>query len=409
MDLLNQSFVLPCGQKLSNRLVKSAMTERLSDRDYAPNNLHDTIYRRWAAGGTGLLITGNMLVDARYLESAGNIAPLVGDQRSALEQMAQAAQSGGGKVWVQLNHAGRQANRFSTNHPVSASSVGLNKLGFFARPRALREEEIEELIKNYARCSQLLKSCGFDGIQVHSAHGYLLSQFLSPLTNHRTDSWGGSLENRARLLLEIVRVVRRTCGPDFPVSVKLNSADFQRGGFGEDDSRLVIHWLEQEGLDLLEISGGTYEKLAFFDSERESTRKREAFFAEFARQVKMETSLPILLTGGFKTRAGCEQALEEGVTDFIGMARPYLIVEDFGRKFLTGELDEVTIPRVKVGMRNLDDLAEAGYWDAQLDRLAHGLAPDPNLSGWTSFGHILRREAGKAFAKRLAGASLNKE
>lgn len=406
-DLLLQPITLPCGVLLRNRLVKAAMTERLSGRDYAPNALHEALYRRWADGGTGLLITGNMLVNARYLESAGNIAPLVGNQEAALTRMAEAAQSGGGQVWVQLNHAGRQTSRLNNFRPVSASDVELKKLGFFSRPRPMREDEIQALIRDFVRCAQLLQRCGFDGIQIHAAHGYLLSQFLSPLTNLRSDAWGGSLANRARLLLEVVRAVRKACGPGFPLSVKINSADFQRGGFDENDSLTVIGWLEQEGLDLLEISGGSYEKLVFFTQERDSTRTRESYFGAFARQVKTATKVPVLLTGGFRSRAGCQAALAEGDADLVGLARPYLCQPDFGKRFLSplpGEWPRVQVPTLSLGSRKLDDLAEAGFWDAQLDRIAHGLEPNLKMGGWASIGHLLQREGGKSLAKKVGGA-----
>ncbi len=414
-DALLHPFTLPCGLELRNRLVKAAMTERLSFSDYAPNRYHHQLYEHWANSGVSLLITGNMLVDHRSLESAGNIAPLMGDQREALRTMAENAKSGGAQVWVQLNHAGRQSSRFNNLRPVSASNVGLNKLGFFARPRPLKAREIEELIARYVQCSELLLDCGFDGIQIHAAHGYLLSQFLSPLTNLRTDEWGGSLENRARFLLQIVRAVRKALGTAVPVSVKINSADFQRGGFEQDDSLQVIAWLEAEGIDLLEISGGNYERLVFFqdrpgnqekdstlENMRASTREREAYFGDFARKVKASCSVPVLLTGGFRSREGCLRALEGGDTDLIGMARPFLCQADFGLKFLQGHLNDINVPSVKLGLRHLDDLAEAGFWDAQLDRLSRGLEPDLNLSASASFAHILKREAGKAMAKRWA-------
>ncbi len=411
-DRLLQPLALPCGQVLPNRLAKAAMTERLSGRDYAPNALHEALYRLWGesgpAGPAGLLMTGNMLVDHRYLESAGNIAPLVGEQRAALERMAEAARSGGSRVWVQLNHAGRQTTRFNNLRPVSASDVGLNKLGFFGRPRPLRAEEIEGLIQAYVRCGRLLQDCGFEGLQVHAAHGYLLSQFLSPLTNRRSDRWGGSLENRARLLLDIVRALRQACGPDLALSVKINSADFQRGGFEEEDSLQVIAWLEREGIDLLEISGGNYERLVFFqkDSERlrASTREREAYFGVFARQVKAATRVPVMLTGGLRSREGCLAALERGEADVIGLARAFLVERHFAPRFLAGEIQSVSVPSVRLGLRHADDLAEAGYWDAQIDRLARGLEPEVAMSPGRGFLHLLGREAGKALAKRLAGA-----
>lgn len=407
--LLLQPLDLPCGTQLKNRLVKAAMTERLSGADFAPNGGHLALYRLWATGGTGLLITGNMMVDDRYLESGGNIAPLHGHQDKPLRAMAEAAQSGGGQVWVQLNHPGRQCSRFNTFSPVSASDVQLRKLGLFSKPKPLSEAAIQPLIRNYVLAAKRLLDSGFDGIQVHAAHGYLLSQFLSPLTNRRQDQYGGSLENRARLLLEIVDALRESCGPRVPLSVKLNSADFQRGGFEEDDSLRVIHWLEERGLDLLEVSGGSYERLVFLDRTSStgndtpalSTQLREAYFADFARRVKRETRIPIMVTGGFRTREGCERALQEGVTDLIGMARPYLTDPAFAGRFLNGSTSLVHAADPGGSLRALRDMAIAGYWDKQVELLSKGRQPRLSLSPWASILHLTWRELSKGLPKRL--------
>ncbi len=413
-DPLLRPLTLPCGQVLPNRLAKAAMTERLSGPDYAPGPLHETLYRRWTAGhdggpGMGLQLTGNMLVDHRYLESGGNIAPLYGEQREALARMAAAARSGGGRAWVQLNHPGRQCSRFNSGRPVAPSAVPLRKLGLFARPRALAADELPGIVDAFARSARTVVEAGFDGVQVHAAHGYLLSQFLSPVTNRRTDAWGGDLEGRARLLLETVRAVRAAVGTHVPVSVKLNSADFQRGGFGEDDALEVAGWLAAEGIDLLEISGGNYERLVFFDPDaadtpRASTREREAYFLAFAERLRAALDLPLMLTGGFRTRAGMEAALASGAVDVVGVARPCLVDPAFGGKLLAGALDAVPVRGVQVGFRSGNDLAEAGYWDHQIERIARGLDPRPDLGGWAGLWHITRREAGKGLRKRLGRA-----
>ncbi|MEO1087986.1 MAG: NADH:flavin oxidoreductase, partial [Acidobacteriota bacterium] len=258
---------LPCGAVVPNRLCKSAMTEGLADVSGAPNGRHVALYRRWSEGGAGLLITGNILVDWRYLERPGNVVVEDDRHRNALTRWARQGTVGGNHLWVQINHPGRQCSRMSNGRPVAPSAVQLKLGGFFGRPRALLDKEIVSIVDRYARTAAEVRAAGFTGVQVHAAHGYLASQFLSPRTNRRTDRWGGSLENRARFLLETVRAVRAAVGAEFPVGVKLNSADFQRGGFDLEDAATVAGWLADAGIDLLEISGGTYERLRFFEGE----------------------------------------------------------------------------------------------------------------------------------------------
>ncbi|MEO1367152.1 MAG: NADH:flavin oxidoreductase, partial [Acidobacteriota bacterium] len=230
---------LPCGVVLPNRLSKSAMTEGLADVSGAPNERHGVLYRRWSEGGAGLLITGNIMVDWRYLERPGNVVVEDGAHAEALSRWARQGTVGGNHLWVQINHPGRQCTRLSNGRPVAPSAVQLKLGGFFARPRPLDDAEIVSIIDRYARTAAEVQATGFTGVQVHAAHGYLASQFLSPRTNRRTDRWGGSLENRARFLLEAVRAVRAAVGEDYPVGVKLNSADVQRGGFDLEDAAAV--------------------------------------------------------------------------------------------------------------------------------------------------------------------------
>jgi 2,4-dienoyl-CoA reductase-like NADH-dependent reductase (Old Yellow Enzyme family) len=255
-NYLKTPVELPCGTVIKNRLVKAAMTERISDKNLEPNDKHYQLYKRWAATGAGLLITGNVVVDPAHLESAGNV--YVGDESilPRMKRWAEAAKTEDNQVWVQISHSGRQTTRFNNRHPLAPSAVQLHQLGLFGKPRAMTEQDIQLVIKGFVRAASICKKAGFTGIQIHSAHGYLLSQFLSPRTNRRTDQWGGSLTNRSRLLMAIIRETRAAVGADFPISVKLNSSDFQRGGFTEEESLQVIRMLEGK-IDLLEISGGT--------------------------------------------------------------------------------------------------------------------------------------------------------
>ncbi|MCA9609742.1 MAG: hypothetical protein KC619_29290, partial [Myxococcales bacterium] len=220
---------------------------------------------------------------------------------------------------------------------------------------------------------------------IHAAHGYLVSQFLSPKTNRRTDRWGGDLEGRTRFLLEIVRAIRARVGDGFPIAVKLNSADFQRGGFTEEESAAVVRALEAEGIDLLEISGGSYESAAMMGTpdeapKRESTRRREAYFVDYAERIRRETKLPLLLTGGLRTAAAMNEIVEEGHVDLVGLARPVAVAPDVARELLEGTRDATPRPSPRLGVRLFDDVLQIAWFQAQLWRMGDGLEPDPRLS-----------------------------
>jgi 2,4-dienoyl-CoA reductase-like NADH-dependent reductase (Old Yellow Enzyme family) len=370
---------LPCGATLPNRIAKASMTEALADgRDWATDR-HVRVYRRWAEGGAGLLLTGNVMVDARYLERPRNVVVEDDAGVAPLARWADACKTRGGHAWMQLSHPGRQTARYVSSEPVAPSAgPAVQVLGNFARPRALSAAEIPVLVARFASAAVVAERAGFTGVQVHAAHGYLISQFLSPLTNHREDEWGGSLEDRARFLLEIVRAVRASVSPGFCVSVKMNSADFQRGGFGEDDAIAVARWLGAERVDLLEISGGNYESPALFGSER--TKEREAYFIEFARKLRGATEMPLMVTGGFRSRAAMEAALRENACDVIGLARPLALEPDLPRRLLTGDAERSAAEPIAVRKGGTFGLSEVSWYWAQLRRMADGLDPDPHLS-----------------------------
>ena len=378
--MINQPFQLPCGVKLNNRIAKAAMTERLAKSDHLPNEAHFRLYDHWASSGSGLLISGNIMVQSKYFESGGNIVLEAHTELDAFHKWTKTVTNKGVQFWAQISHPGRQATIFNTWKPVSASNVKLKKIGLFARPRALRSEEVDRLCEQYIQTASQCKKAGFTGVQVHAAHGYLLSQFLSPKTNQRTDKWGGNIENRARLLILIVRGIRTLVGPQFPISVKLNSADFQRGGFDETDAIAVIKRLESEGIDLLEISGGTYEQIEFLQNAeiRTSTKEREAYFLEFAKQVRKQSNIPIMVTGGFRSLAFCNQALENNALDIIGFARPYILQPDFPAPFLKGV--NVSENPLRVKIKQFQDLVEGAWYDYQIWRQAHGENVDLDYS-----------------------------
>ncbi|MDN3652299.1 NADH:flavin oxidoreductase/NADH oxidase family protein [Thalassotalea ponticola] len=345
MSPLAQPLTLPCGAVINNRLGKSAMTEGLADPFDRPTPELNNLYRTWSLGGTGLHITGNVMIDKRYLERAGNVVLEDDSDLDKFKAWAKAGTESGNHLWMQISHPGRQCPRLVNIEPVSPSAVPLKILGLFAQPRALTQLEIDDIIQRYANSAALAKQAGFTGVQVHCAHGYLISQFLSPKTNQRQDKWGGSLENRARFARHVVRAVRQAVGPDFPVSVKLNSADFQKGGFTLDDCVQVASWLSEDSVDLLEISGGTYEQLSLIGVEatevRESTRRREAYFIEYADVIKQHTKIPLMITGGFRSRVVMEQAVANGEVDMVGLARPLCTMPDVSDKLLAQTIDQV--------------------------------------------------------------------
>ena len=393
---LRQPLTLPNGTTLPNRLGKSAMTEAMADKSDNPTQRHITLYRRWAAGGLGLQVTGNVMVDRRYLERPGNV--VVEDERdlAGLTAWADAARSGSARAWVQISHPGRQCPMVVNAHPLSPSAEKLRMLGLFGKPREMAPDDIHDAIRRYGETARILRKAGFDGVQIHGAHGYLISQFLSPITNRRTDEWGGTLENRARFLRAVVAATRTAVGADCPIGVKLNSADFQKGGFTLDECKQVARWLQKDGIDLLEISGGTYEEMSFATAtpQRDSTRTREAFFLDYAREIRAEVDIPLMVTGGFRSRAAMEQALTEDGIDMIGLARPICVHPDGAAALISGQAERIgisedglTLGRGSWGINaqnwliNLvNTVARVEYYVWQMDRMAAGQEPAPRAS-----------------------------
>ena len=419
--MIEQTLTLPCGHTVANRLCKSAMTEGLADPHDQATSAHQRLYSTWACGGAAILMTGNIMIDRRYLERSGNVVLEDDSGLPQLSAVAQTVHEGGSQLWAQISHPGRQCPRLVNRTPLAPSEVQLNLGGNFGKPRAATEADIQDIIGRFAQTAGLVREAGLDGVQVHSAHGYLLSQFLSPRTNRRQDRWGGSLANRASLLLEVIRAVRQRVGPAFPISVKLNSSDFVKGGFTLDESIQVVQWLNDVGIDLLEVSGGTYEQLEFFKPQaaseiRDSTREREAMFLEYAKAIKAVARMPIMVTGGFRTRAGMEAALAGGHTDMIGLARPFCLDPDFPARMFSGQMDRLPVPedRLVLGkgfwgpnsrsgfMRALNNQAQAGWYYHQIERLGAGLAPEPEVSPLRAMVAHFVNDFGRALRRKFA-------
>lgn len=341
---------LRSGQVLRNRIAKAAMEEGMAGRAQLPDERLTTLYRRWGAGGTGLLITGNVMVHAEAMTGPGGV---VLDADSPLEPFAAWARAGkddGSAMWMQISHPGRQVQANMPGVVWGPSDVAV-ELGRhskrFGQPVAMTAEQIADTITRFATTARRAEQAGFDGVEVHAAHGYLLSQFLSPRVNTRSDEWGGSLENRARLLLEVVRAIRAEVSPGFSLAVKLNSADFQRGGFDADDARKVIDMLAPLGVDLVELSGGSYESPAMTGRPADDrTASREAYFLELAAELAVSSPIPLMLTGGITRRETAERVLASGVA-VVGMATALAETPDLPSRWrrgaeATGHLKPVT-------------------------------------------------------------------
>ena len=407
-DLLAQTLTLPGGQVIKNRLAKSAMSEALGTTDNHVTEGLVNLYRCWAEGGTGLLITGNVMIDRRALGEPNNVVLEDASDMPLLKRWAEAGKTDGTQCWVQLNHPGRQVPKGLNAESVSPSAVPFLPAlqAFFGPPRALLADEIEALIQRFARSAALVKQAGFSGVQIHGAHGYLVSQFLSPLTNQRTDQWGGSAENRRRFVLEVYRAIRAAVGPAFPVGIKLNSADFQRGGFTEEESLEVIRALEADGIDLIELSGGTYEAPAMSDKQRhsESTLKREAYFLEFAEKVRAVVKVPLMVTGGFRSLAGMASALQSGALELVGIGRGLAVEPDLPNRLMAGQDPRYNVQPIRTGIGAIDRMAlmEVVWYSRQLRRMARGQPTKPNESGlWAFLANLVGNGIGTWKTRRL--------
>ncbi len=392
-EILQQSFTLPCGVMVPNRMVKSAMSENNADRKGKPSERLFKLYEKWGEGGAGILISGNVMMDHKALGEPRNVVIEDETYLKELSQWAEVAQKNGSHLWMQINHPGRQAPRIN-KELVSASDVQLPMKKMFAQPRPLKEEEIWDIIDGFGTTALVAKKAGWKGVQIHGAHGYLVSQFLSTRTNLRTDKWGGSLENRARFVLEIYRNIRKKVGNNYPVGIKINSADFQRGAFTEEESLQVMKMLSDEGMDLIEVSGGTYEKAAMMGAKhKKSTLEREAYFAEFIIKARQVIQSPLLLTGGFRTVDVMAKAIQNNELDFVGMARPYAIYPNIANDFFEEKKSSITLPKTRTGIKFIDRLGflDIAWYSEQMRMMGKGQNPNPNLSAWKLLFRYLKK------------------
>lgn len=400
---LARTLGLPCGRTSPNRLLKSAMSEALADRGGIPGRRLETLYGRFADGGVGICVTGNVMIDGRALGEPGNVVVESTAALPGLRRWAAAGTRHGTQLWMQLNHPGKQSPAFLSPEPVAPSAIpfGSNLRRAFNPPRALTETEILDLIARFGRSAALAREAGFSGVQIHAAHGYLVSQFLSPLHNRRADAWGGDPARRRAFLLAIVAEIRRAAGADFALSVKLNSGDFQTGGLEPAEALGTVAALAEAGIDLIEVSGGTYEAPAMIASR---VQAGEAYFLDFARRARAAVATPIAATGGFRTVAAMAAAIADGACDVVGLARPLAVDPDLPRRILAGEVVEARRPRVSTGIRALDRAGFLGivWHEAQLARLAAGFESKPDLGAWPALAWVVARGGLNTLRKRRA-------
>jgi len=370
---------LPSGATLKNRIVKSGLSEALGDSKNNPTDALISIFRRWSQGGAGLLITGNILIDRWHLEHAGNFVLDKSTDMGKTCELTKAAKSGGSLVLAQLSHAGRQTPKAINPDPLSISNLKLDLEGY-GQPRMASDKDFSELIEKFSTSAKLAQECGFDGVEIHAAHGYLLSSSLSPRINNRKDKWGGSFENRARLLQLILQKVRASVGNNFILAVKINSSDFQKGGLEISDSVKIANLIEKENIDFIEVSGGNFEAPEAYQyvSLKESTKSREAYFLDAAKNIKASVSIPIMVTGGFRSISVMEEALSSSATDLIGIGRPFIIDPSFPYKLLNGDIS--VLPAVEQKFPPVQDVPKGAVLNWFCDQLA--------IQGKTGKGNI---------------------
>ena len=413
-ELINESFTLPCGQVIKNRICKASMTERIAKGNNLAHQGHANLYDRWADGNIGISLTGNVQVDRRNLEGPANVAidkNNYKEQFDALKAWSKAGTKNNTQLWMQISHAGRQTPGEINSSPMAPSDIGLKIPGKnFGTPTPMTEEDILDVIDRFVFTAKIARDTGFTGVQFHSAHGYLLSEFLSPDINNRTDAWGGSIENRTRIHLEIIKRCRQEVGEDYPISVKLNSADFQKGGFSPDESIKVAQMLENAGVDIIEISGGTYEQPKLIGVEasinakrsekrKESTIAREAYFLDYAQDIRKAVSIPLMVTGGFRTREGINDALQSNVCQIVGIGRPLCADPYCIKKMISGELE--TLPSFEKTLslgpsilspsspftliKVINAFASMAWFYQQIKNMAKGLMPNQEQKLFNAF------------------------
>ncbi|KAF5576743.1 transcriptional regulator [Fusarium pseudocircinatum] len=388
--LAQELHLYPSGRVAKNRFLKSPMAESLASWDPEivskrgiPTEELIELYRRWGEGRNnfGIVVTGNIDIDLTSVGAAASPsipvdAPFEGERFEKFKQLATAAKKDGSLFLAQVNHPGRQVPYKFNPVAISASDVQLDpKMGMtFGKPHAATKDEIAQIIEGFAHAAEYLEKAGFDGIELHAAHGYLLSQFLSRTTNKRTDEYGTqTVENRLRLISEIAAAIKARVSPTFIVSAKLNSVEFQDGGVTPDEARELCERLEALGFDFVELSGGTYERMAL-SWEKESTKQREGFFLEWAETITKALDpahkMRIFIAGGLRTVGAMVDALD--VVDGVSIGRPAAAEPRLAGDIIEGRVKGAIQP---VEMVENDLGMGMGVAGAQFAQVAKGFEP----------------------------------
>ena len=397
--------------KLKNRFVKAAMEENLADSDQLPDAKLFTLYEKWAKSGVALLITGNVMIDKLAMTGPGGVVLEKNTPIEPFKTWSSIAKKNNTKIWMQLNHPGRQVYKAMGGKNIAPSAIALN-LGkhssLFAQPQEMSEADIQDIITRFSESAFKAKQAGFDGVEIHAAHGYLLSQFLSPKTNQRQDNWGGSLTNRARLLIEVVKHTRISCGDDFDLAVKLNSADFQQGGFDIGDAEQVILLLAKHNVNIVELSGGSYEAPAMQGrTADERTLAREAYFLAFTKSLVKKSPIPLMLTGGIYRTEVAQQVINAGFS-LCGLATTFAYQPNIINIWHTLPSYQINIKRVNWKNKTLASLATMALTKRQLRRLSEGKSPAFNDSAlWSLISDQVKSKKRTQLYRKRMGLNLN--
>ena len=358
--VLQNSLELPCGAILKNRLAKSAMSDSLGNGEGDPTEAQIRLYERWAEGGTALSIIGEVHGDPRYPEKPGNLVLGTHTNKQAIQSLVSRAVIAGAHLWPQLGHAGALSH-LPISQPKGPSALKIEGL----HCAGMSDKDIQELPGMYASTAAFAKNSGFSGVQIHAGHGFLLSQFLSPLFNRRNDGYGGSIEARCRIVLEVIDEVRRAVGPSFPIGIKINSTDKLEGGLTETDALEVVRLLDRTSIDLIDISGGTYFPGA--KSSSDGVSDGGPYFLDFARRAKGITDVPLMLTGGFKRRQQAVDAVAGGSIDLVSLARAMVLCPRLAKVWLTEEGGDPEFPKFKSPPRG----AITAWYTMRITALGH--------------------------------------
>lgn len=383
-NVLSRPLELPCGVILKNRLTKSAMSDSLGDGKGNATDAQARLYERWAEGGVALSLIGEVQGDPRYPEKPGNLVLGADADLGALRSLARRGSAEGAHLWPQLGHAGALSH-LPISRPKGPSPLDIEGL----QCAGMTSTDIGELPGIYARAAFIAKEAGFGGVQIHAGHGFLLSQFLSPLFNHRTDGYGGSIEARFRLVREVIGAVRQAVGASFAIAIKINSTDKLQGGLTEDEALEVVRMLDQTSIDLIDISGGTYFPGAASSSDSPSARG--PYFLDFARRAKKSTVIPVMATGGFKMRQQAVDALESGAVDMVGIGRAMALNPNLARDWLSGSSGDPKFPTFVTSPPG----GVTAWYSMRLTALAEDREDDFSLDIETAISLYDLRDAGR--------------